>query len=150
MHAREPGTAVRSLRELGVDEAKSASPHEHGRTVEDVLARRTEMHVTTILLADAGADRPHQWLDGIPRCAAFRRDRVVVVVLDPQRPADRSGNLRRDEARGRLGVHERALGIEHRFEPGVVRESLRQLSRDENRRERAHDVKKTVSEGPWR
>src|SRR5262249_53098013 len=64
----------------------------------------------------------------------------------------RLGDLRR-RGRGhdtgeRARVDERELGLEQRLQPGPVGQRLGQLVRDEDRGERRHVAKKTVSRSP--
>ena len=65
------------------------------------------------------------------------------------RGGDRLGRGGRDHARARLGERERALGVEHRREPGAPRDGLAHRVRHEERREQlVRAAKKTVSRSP--
>ena len=101
-----------------------------------------------VLLADPRADRTDEWLDRIAGGASLAGKRVAVVELDSECADDRGCGRLRHEPRPRVRVEERALRVEQRLEPGPIATGVRQLVGDEDRRERAHIEKKTVSSVP--
>ena len=139
MLVRELRARARNAVELGVDERRRVSCDERRRRVEDVLARRAVVHVLRSL-----AQRAHEWLDGIAGVSSGARKVVCIETFGRKDFVAELG----DHADAGFGARERTLRLEHRAEPGLVRDGLTNRRRHEERLEAAQCAKKTVCRSP--
>ena len=133
--------------ELIADQLESPPRNEHRGTIDDVLARRTEVDVAGRLASDNLPQSAHERLRRVAGRAPRRDDRVDIEALDPAGVGDWTREMGWNDARKCFGVHERALDLEHRFDPRAVRDRRADLLRYEDRVE-CHSAKNTVSSGP--
>ena len=149
VHLREERARPRDTVELVEDEpeprcARRASPPCRRRPGSS----RREWTKLAAVAADLLPQRPHERLGRIADGPPLLGQLLHVVAAGVAALGDRRRRLRRDHARRRLGRGERPLGLEHRLEPGLVRDRVPELGRHEDARERGHCSKKTVAPSP--
>ena len=145
--ARAHASAMRSRR--STNERDGVARDEHRGGVEHVLARRAPVDVAAAVAGGVGEradERLHRVAGRAALASRARRRRS-----GPRRtPRDRVRRLGRDDARLRLGQRERALGVEHRPQPGAVATRRADPVGDEERARTRQSAKKTVCRSPWR
>ena len=119
MRARQLRAPVGEPVEVGEHEPDRAPRHEHRRRVDDVLARRAEMHGVG-RRADPLAQRLHERLRRVPHGAAVLRDQLRVEEIAAARLGDARCRLLRHEPGRGPREREGALRVEHALEPGAV------------------------------
>ena len=135
----ELGAGGRHGGHVGQHEIEGAPADEHGGRVDDVLAGRSVVHVACGVFPDGRTQGAHQRLGRVAHSAALGGDAIGVEELGAAGGGDRLRGRGRDDARGRLGLRQGPLGVEHRLQPGAVAELFEQSLRDEDRVEHCSD-----------
>ncbi|MGY4377538.1 hypothetical protein ACVWZ3_005177 [Bradyrhizobium sp. i1.3.6] len=113
------GKALDGAAEIGIERIDAGAKREHGRGVDDVLARRAPMHVARGLrigLADIGRERLDQ---GNREIAGSRRGLAQsghIKAISLARGFDRAHRGCGNHIRGGLGACQGCLEIEHVLE----------------------------------
>ena len=97
---------------------------------------------------DLGAKGTDERLGRVACRPSLLGELVDLEAVGAARSRDRRCCLERDHAGGGLGTRKRALGVEHRCQPGLVRDGLADRGGDEQRRERRQCAKKVVASEP--
>ncbi len=148
MRLRQPGESRCHALEVVENEVERTPRDEHRSRVHDVLAGRPPVDVVGCVSSDLLAQRAHERLGRAPDRPSACEQVVEVEQLRPARVGDRSSSLGRDDASASLGLGQRALELEHSFEPRSTGDRVEQLLRDEERPERRHTTKNVVCPSP--
>ncbi len=114
------------------DEIDGVAGDEHRGRVQDVLAGRAPVDVARRVAADGLGKLPDERLDGVAGRPAPFRERRGIEAIGIARRRDRLGGVAGDDAGARLGERERALRVEHRLEPGAIRDCRTKLVGNED------------------
>ena len=127
MSAGELRAAVREAVELGQHERGGVPRDEHRRRVDDVLARRSQVHVLGRVGPDRSSELADERLGRVPDCAAVVCDARRVEAIGTARLPDPRGRVRRDEADCDARLRKGVLRIEHSLQPRSIRDCVSQL-----------------------
>ncbi len=133
MSIREVRACRRDPVQVGDDQCSRLARDESSCRVEDVLARGAEMNVLRGVAPDSFTQRAHERLGRVAGAPALGDERGEIEAVGVAAHDDRPGGVPGDDADLRLGDRERALGHEHRAQPGLVRDGSQHFGRREQR-----------------
>ncbi len=131
-----------------VDHAQRPPRNQHGRAVDDVLARGAEVDVLRGVAVYPAAQRPHERLDRSARGTSLFDQAGCVDRAPGVGRHDELCRVRGNHARAGLGAGEGGLDLDHRADPGRIRDGVAQWGRDEDRLEGRQWSKNTVCRSP--